>query len=183
MNIGVIEERVGNLITVDIYSKMVENRVIFINEDVDDYMAGQIIAQLLYLDSLNNEEISVYVNTNGGRISSGLAIYDVSKLIKSPIKTVALGMAASMGAILLLMGDTRCALKHTRIMLHQPSGGAVGTLQEIKITHEVIEDYKNDLYKIILEKTKIKNPEELFKFDTWYSSQKALDEGIITKIL
>lgn len=183
MNIGIVEERTGNLITIDIYSKLIENRIIFINDVVDDNLAGEVIAQLFYLDSLNTEEITIYINTPGGSVSSGLAIYDISKLIKSPVRTICLGVASSMGAVLMLMGSTRCALKHSRFMLHQPSGGVIGNAQEIKITFEQIEKYKKDLYKIIEDNTNITDAENLFKFDTWYNSEEALDKGLITKIL
>ena len=134
-------------------------------------------------NGLNNNMINIYINTPGGSIFAGLSIYDISKYIKSPIRTVALGSACSMGAILLLMGQERCALKHTRIMFHQPSGGAFGTSDDIKVTHELIETLKANLYKIVEENTLLKNVEQIFKLDTWYNSKQALDNGIITKIL
>ena len=183
MNVTLIEEREGNLASINIYSKLIENRIIFINDDITDELSGEVIAQLLYLDSLKNKVINIYINTPGGSIFAGLSIYDISKYIKSPIRTVALGSACSMGAILLLMGQERCALKHTRIMFHQPSGGAFGTSDDIKVTHELIETLKANLYKIVEENTLLKNVEQIFKLDTWYNSKQALDNGIITKIL
>lgn len=179
----IVEERGKNAIIMDVFSKLVQERIIFIDDVIDDELANGVIAQMLYLDSINQSKISIYINTPGGSVQSGLAIYDVAHLIKSPIKTVCIGVAASMGAILMLMGAEREATKHSRIMLHQPMGGVIGTSDEIAITHEEIQKLKKELYEIVESKTDLKNVEPLFKNDTWYTASEALNVGILTKIL
>jgi len=179
----IVEERGKNVLIMDVFSKLVQERIIFIDEPIDDELANGVIAQLLYLDSVSQKTIDVYINTPGGSVYSGLAIYDVAHLIKSPIKTICIGMAASMGAILMLMGTERCATKHSRIMLHQPSGMAVGTSDDISITHEEIQKLKKELYAIVEEKTSLTNAEALFKNDVWYTAAEALECGLLTKVL
>lgn len=179
----IVEERPKNIVVMDVFSKLVQERIIFIDEVIDAELANGVIAQMIYLDSINSEKISIYINTPGGSVTDGLAIYDVALLLKSPIETICIGMAASMGAILMLMGSERCATKHARIMLHQPSGGAIGSADDIKITHEEIQKYKKELYEIIEEKTSLRDSEQLFRLDTWFNAEEALACGLITKIL
>lgn len=179
----IVEERAKNVVIMDVFSKLVQERIIFIDEPIDDELANGVIAQLLYLDSIDKSQISVYINSPGGSVYSGLAIYDVAHLIESPIKTVCIGMAASMGAILMLMGTEREATKHSRIMLHQPSGGAVGTADDISITHEQIQKVKKEMYTIVEEKTSLTDVETLFKNDVWYTAAEALECGLLTKVL
>lgn len=184
MSRTIVEKNPENIAIIDVFSRLIQDRIIFIGEPIDDELANEVIAQMLYLDSKNSKEpINIYINTPGGHVSSGLAIYDVSNLIKAPIITTALGMCASMGVILLLMGNKRYATKHTRLMAHQPSGGAIGTASEIGITYDEIQKYKKDLYNIIESKTNITNSEELFRQDYWMSAEEALEKGFITKIL
>jgi ATP-dependent Clp protease protease subunit len=179
----IVEERGKSIVVMDVFSKLVQERIIFIDEPIDDELANGVIAQLLYLDSVNQQPIDIYINTPGGSVYSGLAIYDVAHLIKSPIKTICVGMAASMGAILMLMGTERHATKHSRIMLHQPSGEAVGTADDISITHEQIQKVKKEMYDIVEEKTSLMNVEALFKNDVWYTAAEALECGLLTKVL
>lgn len=179
----IIEERTGNVVTMNVFSKLSQERIMFIDNVITDDLANEIIAQLLYLDSLNHELINIYINCIGGSVLDGLAIYDVSKIIKSPIRTVCIAGALSMGAILMLMGKERCITKHSRIMLHQPSGYARGTATDIQITHEEIQKLKNELYAIVEENTTLVHVEELFKWDTWFTAKEALDCGLVTEIL
>lgn len=179
----IVEERSRNVIVLDVFSKLIQERIIFIDDVIDDELANGVIAQLLYLDSVANSPIDIYINTPGGNVLDGLAIYDVANLIKSPIKTICVGMAASMGAVLMLIGKERCATKHSRIMLHQPSGRAYGTSDQIEIANEEIQKYKKELYDIIEEKTSLTNVEQLFKLDTWYTAAEALECGLLTKVL
>ena len=179
----IVEESTRNMSIIDVFSKLVQERIIFIDSLIDDELANGVIAQLLYLDSVNQNEISIYINTPGGSVMDGLAIYDVSKLIKSPIRTVCIGGAISMGAILMLMGKERCITKHSRMMLHQPSAEASGKVDNIRITHNFVEKLKKEMYAIIEENTTLTNVEELFRWDTWYTSEEALACGLVTKIL
>lgn len=179
----IVEERSKNVVVMDVFSKLIQERIIFIDDVIDDDLANGVIAQLLYLDSLSSNPIDIYINTEGGSVLDGLAIYDVANLIKSPIRTVCVGMAASMGAILMLMGTEREATKHSRIMLHQPSGRAWGSSDDIQIIHEEIQKYKKELYNIVEANTTLTNVEQLFKLDTWYTAEEALECGILTKIL
>lgn len=179
----IVEERAKNVAVMDVFSKLAQERIIFIDDVIESDLANGVIAQMLYLDSLNKKPIHVYINTPGGSVYDGLAIYDVAKIIKSPIRTVCVGMAASMGAILMLMGSERCATKHSRIMLHQPSGYAAGSADDIEITHEEIQKIKGELYAIVEENTNLKDVKTLFKLDTWFTASEALQCGLITEIL
>lgn len=179
----IVDERTKNVAVMDVFSKLIQERIIFIDTQIDDELANGVIAQLLYLDSINHSQIDIYINTPGGSVYDGLAIYDVAKLIKSPIRTVCIGLAASMGAILMLMGQERCATKHSRLMLHQPSGGVIGTADSIRITHQEIEKLKKELYQIVKEHTYLTDIEQLFKDDVWFDSTEALQAGLLTKIL
>lgn len=180
----IVEERQKNIVIMDVFSKLIQERIIFIDGPIDDELANGVIAQMLYLDSLNkDEQINIYINSPGGSVYDGLAIFDASELIKAPIRTVCVGMAASMGAVLMLMGKERCATRHSRLMLHQPSAMAVGTADEIEITHEEVQKLKKELYEIVESKSNLVNVEQLFRLDTWYTAQEALEAGLITKIL
>jgi ATP-dependent Clp protease protease subunit len=179
----IVEEKPGNIAIMDVFSKLAQERIIFIDSHIDEELANGVIAQMLYLDSLSNDPISLYINSPGGSVYDGLAIYDVAEIIKSPVNTVCIGMAASMGAILMLIGKERSITKHARIMLHQPSGGAIGTVEDIKISYEQIEKLKKEMYEIVESKTSITNAEELFRNDVWYTAKEALEKGLVTKIL
>lgn len=180
---SIVEERQKNVVIMDVFSKLAQERIIFIDDVITSDLANGIMAQMLYLDSLSNDTISVYINSPGGNVIDGLAIYDISKIIKSPIKTVCVGEAASMAAVLMLMGDERCGLKHSRFMLHQIRGGSYGTLKDMDIYAEVSKSLQKDIYAIVESKTKLTDVESLFLFDTWYTSEQALECGLLTKVL
>ena len=131
----------------DIYSRLLKNRIILLTGEINDNSASVVIAQLLYLDSLGNEDISLYINSPGGSVSSGMAIYDTINFIKSDVSTIGMGMAASMAAFLLSSGTKgkRCALSNCEVMIHQPLGGAEGQATEIKIAAEHILKLKKKL--------------------------------------
>ena len=179
----IVEERQRNVAVMDVFSKLVQERIIFIDDVIDDDLANGVIAQMLYLDSLDQKkQINIYINTPGGSVYSGLAIYDIGRLIQAPIRTVCIGLAASMGAVLMLMGEERCATKHSRIMIHPPLGGEAS---EIKITYEEIEKLKKELYEIIAERSgqSFDKVEKDCDRDYWLTSEEALNYGILTKVL
>jgi len=179
----IVEERPKNLVVMDVFSKLAQERIIFIDDVIDDDLANGVIAQLLYLDSISNKQIDIYINSVGGSVPSGLAIYDVSRLIKSPIRTIGLGVVASMGTILLLMGSIRTATSHSRIMLHQLNGGAYGNIGDINSQLGEMNFYNDSIAAIIQEKTKITDFKESFKVDTWYGIKESLENGILTTSL
>ena len=171
----------------DIYSRLLKDRVVILTGEIDDNVANIIVGQLLYLDSLNYEDISLYINSPGGSITSGMAIYDTMNFIKSDVSTICLGMAASMGAFLLSSGSKgkRYCLPNSEVMIHQPLGGASGQATEIKIAAERIIRLKNKINKILAENTKqdIKTIETDADRDYFLTAKEALDYGIVDKIL
>ena len=171
----------------DIYSRLLKDRIIILNGEIDDNTSNSIVAQLLYLDSLNNNDISLYINSPGGSITSGMAIYDTMNFIKSNVSTICVGMAASMAAFLLSSGEKgkRFILPNAEVMIHQPLGGAQGQATEIKIAAERILKLKKKLNKILSNNTgknidKIDNDTER---DYFMDSNEALAYGIVDKIL
>lgn len=179
----ILEKSSQYLSPIDVFSKLAQNRILFINGDITEDLAGCIIAQMLYLDSINNKDIMVYINSSGGLFDDGMAIYDTAHLLKSTVNTTVIGKACSMSAILILMGKKRFILRSSKVMIHQPMSGAFGNASEIRITNEEIDKAKNLMYKIVKEKTLITNPEELFIYDKWFDAEEALEKGIITNIL
>lgn len=171
----------------DIFSRLLKDRIILLSGEIDDECANSVIAQLLYLDSLNNEEISLYINSPGGSVTSGMAIYDTMNFVKSDVSTICLGMAASMGAFLLSSGKKgkRYALPNSEIMIHQPLGGAKGQATEIKIAAEQILKTKEKLNKILSENTgqDFKKVEQDTERDHFLDVNEALDYGLIDKII
>ena len=171
----------------DIFSRLLKDRIILLSGEIDDECANSVIAQLLYLDSLNNEEISLYINSPGGSVTSGMAIYDTMNFVKSDVSTICLGMAASMGAFLLSSGKKgkRYALPNSEIMIHQPLGGAKGQATEIKIAAEQILKTKEKLNKILSENTgqNLKKVEQDTERDYFLDANEALDYGLIDKII
>lgn len=171
----------------DIFSRLLKDRIILLSGEIDDECANSVIAQLLYLDSLNNEEISLYINSPGGSVTSGMAIYDTMNFVKSDVSTICLGMAASMGAFLLSSGKKgkRYALPNSEIMIHQPLGGAKGQATEIKIAAEQILKTKEKLNKILSENTgkDLKKVEQDTERDHFLDANEALDYGLIDKII
>ena len=183
----VIEKTSDKDYAYDLYSRLLEDRIVFCSGEIDDNTANIIISELLYLDSLNNNDIFLYINSPGGSVTSGLAIYDTINYIKSDVKTVAIGLAASMGAFLLSSGTKgkRCALKNAEIMIHQPLGGAKGQASDIKIVAEQIIKIKNKLNKILANNTnqsinKIKKDTER---DYYLDALEAKKYGLIDIIL
>ena len=150
----IIEERKLNVAQMDVFSRLMMDRIIFLGTQVDDYTANVIQAQLLYLDSSEpGKDVSIYINSPGGSVYAGLGIYDTMQYIQSDVSTICTGMAASMAAVLLVAGakDKRFALKHSRVMIHQPMGGIQGQASDIEITSREILKLKKELYTIISE--------------------------------
>jgi len=184
----IIEERQLNVASMDVFSRLMMDRIIFLGLPVDDYVANIIQAQLLYLDSADpGKDIQIYFNTPGGSVNAGLGIYDTMQYISADIATICTGMAASMGAVLLTAGKKgkRSALRHSRIMIHQPMGGAEGQASDIEITVREIVKLKRELYEIIALHSG--NPFEKVEKDSdrdyWMTAQEAKDYGMIDEIL
>lgn len=171
----------------DIYSRLLKDRIILLNGEIDDNCSNIIVAQLLYLESLNNNDIYLYINSPGGNITSGMAIYDTMNYIKSNVVTICIGMCASMAAFLLSSGEKgkRYALPNSDVMIHQPLGGAQGQATEIKIAAERILKLKKKLNEILAKNTNqdLKSIENDTERDYYLSAKEALDYGIIDKIL
>jgi ATP-dependent Clp protease protease subunit len=184
----IIEERQLNVASMDVFSRLMMDRIIFLGLPIDDYVANIIQAQLLYLDSSDpGKDIQIYFNTPGGSVNAGLGIYDTMQYISADIATICTGMAASMGAVLLTAGKKgkRSALKHSRIMIHQPMGGVEGVASDIEITVREIVKLKKELYEIIAfhSGNSIENVEKDSDRDYWMTSQEAKDYGMIDEIL
>lgn len=184
---NVLEKTCSGERVYDLYSKLLEDRVIFISGEINDNLANIVISELLYLDSISNEEISVYINSPGGSITSGLAIYDTINYIKSDVSTICIGIAASMGAFLLSSGKKgkRYILPNAEVMIHQPLGGASGQATEINIVAKRILKLKDKLNKLISINTNqpIKKIEQDTERDYYMDSEEALKYGIIDKII
>ena len=171
----------------DLYSKLLESRIIILSGEIDDTMANIVIAELLYLDSLSNNDIDLYINSPGGSITSGMAIFDTMNFIKSDVRTTCLGIAASMGAFLLASGTPgkRYALPNSEVMIHQPLGGVKGQATEIDIVAKRIIYLRKKLNTILSKITKktYKQIEKDTERDYYMSAQDALSYGIIDKII
>ena len=171
----------------DIFSRLLKERIIFISGEINDITANSVIAELLYLDSLNHEDISIYINSPGGVITSGMAIYDTMNFVKSDVSTICVGMAASMAAFLLSSGckGKRFILPNADVMIHQPLGGAEGQATDIKIASDRILNLRNKLNKMLSKNTGkslskiIKDTER----DNYLSAEEALEYGIVDKII
>lgn len=184
----IIEERQLNVAQMDVFSRLMMDRIIFLGTDVNDYSASVIQAQLLFLDSADpGKDISIYINSPGGVVSAGLGIYDTMQYISSDVSTICTGMAASMAAVLLVAGakGKRFALKHSRVMIHQPLGGAQGQASDIEITAREILKLKKELYEIISEHSgqTLEKVERDSDRDYWMTAQEAADYGMIDKVL
>ena len=184
----IIEERQLNVAQMDVFSRLIMDRIIFLGTQVDDYTANVIQAQLLYLDSADpGKDISIYLNTPGGSVYAGLGIYDTMQYISSDVSTICTGMAASMGAVLLVAGATgkRFALQHSRVMIHQPMGGAQGQASDIEITAREIQKLKKELYTIIADHSG--RPYEQIEKDSdrdyWMTAAEAKEYGMIDEVL
>lgn len=184
----IIEERQMNVASMDVFSRLMMDRIIFLGLPIDDYVANIIQAQLLYLDSSDSEkDIQIYFNTPGGSVHAGLGIYDTMQYISADIATICTGMAASMGAVLLTAGEKgkRSALKHSRIMIHQPMGGAQGQASDIEITAREILKLRKELYEIIADHSgnPYKKVEKDSDRDYWMTSNEAKAYGMIDEVL
>jgi len=184
----VIEQTSRGERSYDIYSRLLKDRIIFLGDEVSDVSASLIVAQLLFLESEEpDKDISLYINSPGGSITSGMAIYDTMQYIKCDVRTICVGMAASMGAFLLAGGakGKRCALPNAEIMIHQPSGGARGQATDIQIQAERILQMKKKLNQILSENTgkTVKKITEDSERDRFMTSEEALEYGLIDKII
>lgn len=184
----IIEERQLNVAQMDVFSRLMMDRIIFLGTEVNDYTANVIQAQLLYLDSADpGKDVSIYINSPGGSVYAGLGIYDTMQYITSDVATICTGMAASMAAVLLVAGEKgkRFALKHSRVMIHQPMGGAQGQASDIEITAREIQKLKKELYSIIAEHAG--QPFDKVWADSdrdyWMTAEEAKDYGMIDQVL
>lgn len=184
----IIEERQMNVASMDVFSRLMMDRIIFLGVPINDYVANIIQAQLLFLESVDAEkDIQIYLNSPGGGVYAGLGIYDTMQYINPDVATICTGMAASMGAVLLCAGaqGKRTALKHSRVMIHQPLGGAQGQASDIEITAREIQKLKNELYQIISIHSG-KSFDEVWKDgdrDYWMTSEEAKTYGMIDEVL
>jgi ATP-dependent Clp protease protease subunit len=188
LNPYILEERQLNVTQMDVFSRLMMDRIIFLGTEIDDYTANTLQAQLLYLDSADpGKDISIYINSPGGSVYAGLGIYDTMQFINSPVATICTGMAASMAAVLLVAGNDgrRSAPKHSRVMIHQPMGGAQGQASDIEITAREIQKLKQELYTIIADHSHTPYDKVWADSDRdhWMTAQEALDYGMIDQIL
>ncbi len=184
----IIEERQLNVAQMDVFSRLMMDRIIFLGTQIDDYTANVIQAQLLYLDSADpGKDVSIYINSPGGSVYAGLGIYDTMQYVRSDVSTICTGMAASMAAVLLVAGQKgkRFALTHSRVMIHQPLGGVQGQASDIEITAREIQKLKKELYTIISDHSgqsfdKVYADSDR---DHWMTSDEALEYGMIDRVL
>ena len=188
MNPYILEERKLNVTQMDVFSRLMMDRIIFLGTQIDDYVANTITAQLLFLEqSEPGRDISIYLNSPGGSVTAGLAIYDTMQFISSDVSTICTGMAASMAAVLVVAGQEgkRSALPHSRVMIHQPLGGVQGQASDIEIEAKEILKFKNELYKIISDHSH--TPFEKVWKDSdrnyWMTAEEAREYGMIDKVL
>jgi len=184
----IIEERPLNVASMDVFSRLMMDRIIFMGEPINDYVANIVTAQLLFLDSTDrSRDIQMYINSPGGSVYAGLGIYDTMQFVTPDISTICTGMAASMGAILMCAGvkGKRSALKHSRVMLHQPSGGIGGQATDIEITAREIKKTKQELYNIISQHTG--KPVDQVAIDCdrdfWMTAEESKEYGLVDEVL
>ena len=188
MNPYILEERQLNVTQLDVFSRLMMDRVIFLGTEVNDYTANVLQAQLLYLDAADaGKDITVYINSPGGSVYAGLGIYDTIQFIQSDVATICTGMAASMAAVLLVAGTEgkRSALPHSRVMIHQPMGGVQGQASDIEIEAREIQKLKKELYKIIADHSHTDFDKVWADSDRnyWMTAEEALEYGMIDKVL
>jgi ATP-dependent Clp protease protease subunit len=188
LNPYILEERQLNVTQLDVFSRLMMDRIIFLGTEINDYTANVLQAQMLYLDSVDSgKDISVYLNSPGGSVYAGLGIYDTMQFISSDVQTICTGMAASMAAVLLVAGKEgkRSALPHSRIMIHQPMGGAQGQASDIEIEAREIQKIKKELYEIIAHHSG-KDYDQVWKDsdrDYWMTAAEAKEYGMIDQVL
>ena len=188
LNPYILEERQLNVTQMDVFSRLMMDRIIFLGTEISDYTANTIQAQLLYLDSVDStKEISIYLNSPGGNVTAGLGIYDTMQFVSSPVATICTGMAASMAAVLLVAGQEgkRSALPHSRVMIHQPLGGVQGQASDIEITAREIQKMKKELYTIISDHSHTPFDKVWADSDRdyWMTAQEAKEYGMIDQVL
>ncbi len=188
LNPYILEERQLNVTQMDVFSRLMMERIIFLGTQIDDYTANTLQAQLLFLDSVDNtKDISIYINSPGGSVTAGLGIYDTMQFISSDVATICVGMAASMAAVLLVAGQEgkRQALTHSRVMIHQPLGGVQGQASDIEIEAREIQKFKKELYTIIAEHSHTPFDKVWADSDRnyWMTAQEAKDYGMIDSLL
>lgn len=188
LNPYILEERQLNVTQMDVFSRLMMDRIIFLGTPIDDYTANTLQAQLLYLDSTDpGKDISIYINSPGGSVYAGLGIYDTMQFIGSKVATICTGMAASMAAVLLVAGaeGKRSALKHSRVMIHQPIGGVQGQASDIEITAREIQKLKKELYTIIAEHSHTDFDKVWADSDRdyWMTAEEAKGYGMIDQVL
>ncbi|MDG4944863.1 ATP-dependent Clp protease proteolytic subunit [Weeksellaceae bacterium KMM 9713] len=184
----IIEERKMNVAQMDVFSRLMMDRIIFLGTGIDDQVANIVTAQLLFLESVDaSKDIQIYINSPGGSVYAGLGIYDTMQIVKPDVATICTGMAASMGAVLLVAGEKgkRSALKHSRVMIHQPSGGARGVASDMEINLREMLKLKDELYKIIAEHSGMPYDwvEKSSDRDYWMTSSEAKENGMIDEVL
>lgn len=184
----IIEERQLNVAQMDVFSRLMMDRIIFLGTEINDYTANVIQAQLLYLDSSDQgKDVSIYLNSPGGSVYAGLGIYDTMQFVSCNVATICTGMAASMAAVLLVAGTKgrRSALKHSRVMIHQPMGGAQGQASDIEITAREIQKLKKELYTIISDHSGVSYDKiaQDSDRDYWMTAKEALQYGMIDEVL
>lgn len=188
LNPYILEERQLNVTQMDVFSRLMMDRIIFLGTEIDAYTANTLQAQLLYLDSVDpGKDISIYLNSPGGSVYAGLGIYDTMQFVTSDVATICTGMAASMAAVLLVAGaeGKRSALTHSRVMIHQPMGGAQGQASDIEITAREIQKLKKELYTIIADHshTDIDKVWADSDRDYWMTAQEAKEYGMVDQVL
>ena len=188
MNPYILEERQLNVTQMDVFSRLMMDRIIFLGTQIDDYTANTLQAQLLYLDSVDpGKDISIYINSPGGSVYAGLGIYDTMQFIQSPVATICTGMAASMAAVLLVSGaeGKRSALQHSRVMIHQPLGGAQGQASEIEIHAREILRIREEMNGVLAKHTgqSIEKIAHDTDRDYFLTSREAMEYGLIDKVL
>ncbi|MDE7117083.1 MAG: ATP-dependent Clp endopeptidase proteolytic subunit ClpP [Bacteroidaceae bacterium] len=188
LNPYILEERQLNVTQLDVFSRLMMDRIIFLGTEVNDYTANVLQAQMLYLDSVDTaKDISIYINSPGGSVYAGLGIYDTMQFVNSDVQTICTGMAASMAAVLLVAGKEgkRSALPHSRIMIHQPMGGAQGQASDIEITAREIQKLKKELYTIISDHSH--QPFDKVWADSdrdyWMTAEEAKEYGMVDEVL
>ena len=188
MNPYILEERQLNVTQMDVYSRLMMDRIIFLGSEIDDYAANTLQAQLLYLDSVDSgKDISIYITSPGGSVTAGLGIYDTMQFISSDVATICTGMAASMAAVLLVSGQEgkRSALPHSRVMIHQPLGGVQGQASDIEIEAREIQKFKKELYTIIATHSH-QDYDKVWKDSDrnyWMTAEEAKEYGMIDQVL
>lgn len=184
----IIEERQLNVAQMDVFSRLMMDRIIFLGEGINDYVANIVTAQLLFLESIDrNKDVQMYINSPGGSVYAGLGIYDTMQIITPDVSTICTGIAASMAAVLMCAGTNgkRTALKHSRVMIHQPLGGAEGQASDIEITAREIGKLKKELYEIIAEHSgqKFAKVEKDSDRDYWMTAEEAKAYGMVDEVL